>query len=236
MKEIVYAIVLAAGKGSRMGASINKQFLEIGGIPVIARTLMAFEKSVLIDGIVLVCSSDEENAMRDICVTYDIKKIAGFVNGGDLRKDSSQNALMFVENHLVKPEHKSDTIVLIHDGARPFVSQEIIQRAVESVRLHGSGVCATRVKDTIKECSDKFAVEKTLDRAKLWAVQTPQGFRLDIIARFYERLSSETRDFTDDASVAEHYGYQVFIFEGDYKNIKITTPEDLCFGEGILKG
>lgn len=224
----VTALIPAAGMGKRMGQAVAKQFLPLGDRPMLAYTLMAFQRAAIIDEIIPILSrEDMENCLRDIIERFHITKVKTLVVGGKERQDSVYNGLMKLN---------SDTdVVTIHDGVRPFVTQEMI---TETVELAKKGVCVAvgvPLKDTVKEVGSGGWVKKTLDRSRLWAIQTPQAFPLTILKRVY--AESYKRGFfgTDDATLVEREGTKVRVLMGSYENIKITTPEDLLLAEEILK-
>jgi len=222
----VCAVILAAGKGYRMAAGKNKQFIDINGRPVLYHTLKAFEQSVAVDEIVLVCAKSEIGYCREkIVEKYVFEKVKSIVSGGAERQDSVLSGLRAV---------KGCGLVLIHDGARPFVTNRIIEEGIRCAREFGASACGVTPKDTIKVRDESGFSECTLDRSRLFSVQTPQCFRLDMILSCYEKIQTGGILFTDDTSVAEYFGHKVFLYEGSYDNIKITTPEDLTLGESIL--
>jgi 2-C-methyl-D-erythritol 4-phosphate cytidylyltransferase len=220
------AIILAAGKGKRMGESINKQYLNINGYPILYYTLKAFSQSSSIDEIILVVAEGEMDYCREkIIKKYNIPKVKNIVIGGRERQDSVMNAL----NAVVSSE-----IVLIHDGARPFISESIIRDAVTYANLYGAAACGVKPKDTIKiKDSEGFSIE-TPSREMFFCVQTPQAFRYELILDCHKRIHKEGIKVTDDTMVAERYGNRVYLYEGSYNNIKVTTPEDLEIGKQIL--
>lgn len=222
------AIIMAAGKGKRMGSTINKQYLNIKGKPLLFYTLMAFSKCDLIDDIILVTGENEMNyCKREIIEKYGINKVSQIVKGGKERQHSVLSGLLAA---------KDCDIVLIHDGARPFVSYGIIEEGIKFAKLYGATACGVMPKDTIKiKNHDGFVVD-TLDRNFLVNVQTPQCFKYDLILDCHKRLLEEGAYVTDDTMVVERYGNKVFLYEGSYNNIKITTPEDLIIGEKIIEG
>lgn len=234
MQKVV-AIIPAAGSGKRMGENTNKQFLEIGGKAVLGRTLQAFEEANLVDSIIIVAKSDEIERVRELVTALNYKKIRCVVPGGRERQDS------IVEG--IKQFEEDDKWVLVHDGARPFISPKEVDRfilhlkevnAPEEDNGYTSLITAVPTKDTIKRVSSG-RVKETLDRANLYNVQTPQGFIRDVLVRAYENAAVSGYVGTDDASLVEYYGGAVEIHTGWYENIKITTPEDLFIGEAILK-
>lgn len=220
------AVILAAGKGNRMAAGKNKQFIDINGSPVLYHTLKTFEQSRAVDEIVLVCAKGEIGYCREnIVEKYGFEKVKSIVSGGAERQDSVLSGLRAV---------KGCGVVLIHDGARPFVTNRIIEEGIRCAREFGASACGVTPKDTIKVRDESGFSECTLDRSMLISVQTPQCFRLDMILSCYEKIQAGGIQFTDDTSVAEYFGHKVFLYEGSYDNIKITTPEDLTLGESIL--
>lgn len=223
----VSAVIVAAGKGTRMKADINKQFLNIKGKPILYYTLKAFEACELVDEIILVTAKDKKQyCMDEIVRKYGINKISAIVEGGKERQHSVFNGLKAVK--------KSD-VVLIHDGARPFVDRGIIEEGIINAERYGACTCGVKPKDTIKYVDENGFSIDTLDRNSLFQVQTPQCFRYDLILACHEKGINEGITVTDDTSVVEYYGHKVYLYEGNYDNIKITTPEDLIIGERILE-
>lgn len=223
------AVVLAAGRGSRMGTKIQKQFLEIKGKPVLYYSLAAFEASQIIDDVVLVTGMEQmEYCQKEIVDKYRFTKVHAVVAGGSERYESVYNALKNLE-----PEG----YVFIHDGARPFVNEEMIGRAYETVCRHRACVVGMPSKDTIKVSNEEGFAKETPDRKYLWCVQTPQVFETALVKEAYLKLmEKEDIRVTDDAMVVEQMlGVPVKLVEGSYSNIKITTPEDLPIAE-VLAG
>ena len=219
-KEKCTAIVLAAGQGKRMGTKVQKQYLELGGKPVLYYSLRAFEESPLIDEVILVVGDDQEAYCREeIVEKYHFEKISAIVQGGAERYHSVWNGLQKVE----------EGFVFIHDGARPFVNEEIICRAYEEVRACAACVVGMPVKDTIKVSDEDGFVKDTPDRRTLWMIQTPQVFQTALVKEAYQKLMDQKEiQVTDDAMVVEQMlGCRVKLVLGSYENIKITTPEDL---------
>jgi 2-C-methyl-D-erythritol 4-phosphate cytidylyltransferase len=222
----VCAVIVAAGRGTRMGAGINKQFLEMRNKPVLYYTLMAFERCVLVDEIILVTAKSEmEYCKKDIVEKYSIKKVSKIAEGGQERQHSVYNGL--------KALTECD-IVLIHDGARPFVDSKIIDDGIKYSKLYHACTCGVHPKDTIKVKDNNGFSISTLDRNSLFSVQTPQCFKYDLIISCHEQGLIDGIKVTDDTSVVEYYGHKVFLYEGNYNNIKITTPEDLIIGEKLI--
>ena len=223
------AIVLAAGQGKRMGTKVHKQYLLISGRPVLYYSLDTFQKSGIIDEIYLVTGAGEEEYCRnDIVKQYGFDKVTKILTGGAERYHSVWNALQEVEE---------GGYVFIHDGARPFVDEEIIARAYDEVCAYGACVVGMPVKDTIKQADENGYVAGTPDRDRLWMVQTPQVFSTELVKGAYRMLMRETYiHVTDDAMVVETMlGHPVKLVCGSYENIKITTPEDLDIGEIFAK-
>ncbi|MED3789845.1 2-C-methyl-D-erythritol 4-phosphate cytidylyltransferase [Peribacillus frigoritolerans] len=219
-----YEVVIpAAGQGKRMKAGKNKLFIELSGIPIIVYTLRVFEEDPDCRGIILSINPAENDYFNQLIAAYGLKKVKKLVMGGKERQQSVYNGL----------QHADEDIVLVHDGARPFINLGQISELTTAASLHGGAVIAVPVKDTIKKAANKKVLE-TVERSSLWAVQTPQAFRVSILKRAYEQAEAEGFLGTDDASLLERINEQVVIIEGNYDNIKITTQEDLYFAEAIL--
>lgn len=231
------AIILAAGQGKRMGAGVAKQYLLIKDKPVLYYTIKAFEDS-LVDSIILVTGEGEaEYCRNEIVEAYHFKKVAAIVTGGKERYHSVANGL-----GAVSCQEKECDYVFIHDGARPFVTNSMIERAYEQVKKTGACVVGMPVKDTIKIADEEGFAETTPKRSRVWAVQTPQVFAFPLIYSAYEQLIENEEKLkargimiTDDAMVAETFTKaKVKLVEGSYENIKLTTPEDLKIAEAFL--
>lgn len=222
------AIIPAGGSGRRMGSGIPKQYLLLGGIPVLVHTLRVFQSSPVVDEIFLVVPESDIPEVRNAIVgRYNLFKVSLIVAGGAERQDSVRNALA----HL-REEHG---IVLVHDGVRSFVSGELIQRIVAAAEADGAVAVGVQVKDSVKEVNSAGWVIKTVTREGLWLTQTPQAFRKPLILAAYERAAADGFYGTDDASLVERMGVPVRMIPGDYDNIKVTTPEDLTLGEAIIR-
>ncbi|HJA12273.1 MAG TPA: 2-C-methyl-D-erythritol 4-phosphate cytidylyltransferase [Candidatus Mediterraneibacter merdipullorum] len=227
-KTYCTAVVLAAGSGKRMGTKVHKQYLLMGGKPVLYYSLNTFQESPLIDEIILVCGSGEEEYCRcEIVEKYGFEKVSAIIPGGAQRYDSVWNGL----------QKTKDGYVYIHDGARPFVDGEMLARAYRCVSECHACVAGMPSKDTVKIADEDNTVQQTPDRSRVWLVQTPQVFDTDLIRRAYARLMEQDEiAVTDDAMVAEQMlGCRVKLFSGSYENIKITTPEDLAVAEVFLQ-
>lgn len=222
---MISAIILAGGKGKRMGANISKQYIELKGKPILYYTIRRFSESKDIDRIILVLPKDEIDYCKEKVLDKYSLKVDLIVEGGKERQDSVINAL----DKLV-----DDEIVLIHDGARPFVSQRIIDEGIKYARLYGAAAPGVMPKDTIKIKDDNNFSLSTPDRNTLVAIQTPQVFKFNIIKDCHKRVKEENIKVTDDTMVVEEYGNKVYLYEGDYTNIKVTTPEDLILAEKLI--
>ncbi|MGO4890092.1 2-C-methyl-D-erythritol 4-phosphate cytidylyltransferase [Anaerobacillus sp. MEB173] len=219
-----YSVIIpAAGQGKRMGAGKNKQFIELLGKPVIIHTLYVFEADPWCKEIILVANEKEIELFRDLIKKYELKKVTKIVPGGSERQHSVHNGLQAITN---------ENIVLIHDGARPFVKQPHIHQLTEQASLTGAAILAVPVKDTVKRVIES-SVQETMERSSLWAVQTPQAFRMSVIKKAHEHAERQGFIGTDDASLVERF-HNVSVVEGDYLNIKLTTKEDLLFANAIL--
>jgi len=217
------AVIVAAGSSSRMGG-VDKIFASVAGRSVIAHSLVAFEQHPHIGAVVIVFRPDLLNKGAALVSENKCTKVQAIVTGGDRRRDSVEAGLDAL------PE--TCRWVLIHDGARPCLRPEIINRGLATAGEFGAAVAAVPVKDTIKIVETDKTVVETADRTKLWAVQTPQIFRLDVLRAAYNAISEET---TDDAALVEKLGHGVKVFMGSYENIKVTTTEDLEIVEAFLK-
>jgi 2-C-methyl-D-erythritol 4-phosphate cytidylyltransferase len=221
-----YVIVPAAGQGKRMQAGMNKQFLLLNGKPVLIHTLEIFQNDNQCKGIVVVANISEINEMKELFTSYNISKVINIIEGGSERQHSVYNGLQALPN--------DDSIVFVHDGARPFVSKKCFSELVLKANEVGAAVLAVKVKDTIKKVSDNKVVE-TVDRSSLWAIQTPQAFRYSILKQAHETAIKESFIGTDDASLIEKIGEDVAVVEGEYTNIKLTTPDDLLYAKMIMQ-
>lgn len=221
------AIVLAAGSGKRMNSKVHKQYLLIKEKPVLYYSIKAFEDSQIDDIILVVGTGEVEYCKKDIVEKYGFQKVKAIVEGGKERYHSVYEGL--------KAAGETD-FVLIHDGARPFVSQPVIERTIEAVCQYQACVVGMPVKDTIKIVDDHTYAKETPSRSNVWMVQTPQAFSYPLIYDAYTRmLADEDSAITDDAMVVERMtDYKVKLIEGSYQNIKITTPEDLIIAEAYL--
>lgn len=229
------AIVLAAGQGKRMQSKVHKQYLLMQGKPVIYYTLRAFEESFIDEIILVVGPGEEEYCQNEIVDKFGFHKVKKIVVGGKERYHSVYQGLCAVS--CVK-----DAYIFIHDGARPFVTSDILQRAYEEVKTYAACVVGVPVKDTVKIVNENGFVAQTPDRSLVWQIQTPQVFQYEMIKNSYQQLIDHEQELlasgvniTDDAMVVEYFTKTpVKLVMGSYQNIKITTPEDLQFGEMII--
>jgi 2-C-methyl-D-erythritol 4-phosphate cytidylyltransferase len=219
-------IIPAAGQGKRMGAGKNKLLLTLEGVPILIHTLRVFEADDECTGIILAISPSDEQQFKSLLKEYGIHKVSSLVNGGKERQDSVYNGLEAV--------HALDGIVLVHDAARPFIKIDTIHRLVEAAGKDGGAIVAVPVKDTIKKAANGVVAE-TVERSSLWAVQTPQAFRTSVLLEAHNKAMREQFIGTDESSLVERIPHPVSIIEGDYDNIKLTTPEDLYFAQAILR-
>lgn len=227
-EEKTAAVVLAAGKGKRMNSHVQKQYLFIYDKPVIYYTLKAFEESE-VDEVILVTGHEEvEYCRHEIVETYGFKKISKIVSGGKERFDSVYEGLRAVSDC---------DYVLIHDGARPFITPGLINDNIACVKKTGACVTAVPSKDTVKIGDEEGFIKDTPARSLVWMIQTPQSFRYKLILEAYQkRAEANDNSVTDDAMVVEKYAHQkIRLLMGDYRNIKITTPEDMVLAEAFLK-
>lgn len=222
----VYAVIVAAGMGTRMGSQTTKQLMKLSGYPVLYHTLRAFEETECVDGMVVVVREDEKQFIKEAIIEqYCIEKVIGIVTGGATRTESVYQGIAYIQG---------EALVLVHDGARPLVTGEEIQRVINALKEHDGAVLGIPSKDTIKTVDEQGRIINTLDRSALWQVQTPQGFRKEILLKGYEAIKTNTTIY-DDASLLEGIdGVDVVMVEGYSTNIKITTPEDMMIGEAII--
>lgn len=227
-KQKYAAIVLAAGSGKRMNSQVHKQYLIIQDRPVLYYSLKEFEDSAVDEIVLVVGKGEEEFCRREIVDKYGISKVKAIVEGGKERYHSVFEGL--------KQTSDAD-YVLIHDGARPFVNQDIIRRCMQEVQKYQACVVGMPVKDTIKIADEEGYAKQTPDRKNVWMIQTPQTFSYALIYEAYEEmLKTEDTAITDDAMVLERIkGKKSKLIEGSYRNIKITTPEDLLIANVYLQ-
>ncbi len=226
--QYVSAIIAAAGMSNRMKSKINKQFININGKPILAHTLEKFQRCRYIDEIIVVAKEDEINyCKKEIVKRYGFNKVTKIVRGGKERQDSVYNGILALDE-------KTD-IVISHDGARPFVKIKNIVDSIKGASEYGACVVGTPVKDTIKFVKNGEEIDSTPNRNLLWAAQTPQAFKREILMAGYKKAIEDNFVGTDDSILVERLGIEVKIIMGSYENIKITTPEDIIIAESLLK-
>lgn len=251
-KKRCTAIVLAAGRGSRMKSSVAKQYMLLQGKPLIWYALHAVEKSSVIDDCILVAGAEDISYVaEEIVARFGFHKVKAVVAGGKERYDSVYNALRVIVGGEIPvsgagslEEPNRDGYIFVQDGARPFLTEEILQRCYEAVEKYHACVAGMPVKDTIKVADGEGFALQTPDRDRMWQVQTPQVFDAPLILSAYEKLMREKESLlrkgvsvTDDAMVVEHFTEcKVKLVEGSYQNMKVTTPEDMAVAEGFLNG
>lgn len=219
------AVIVAAGSSSRMGGT-PKQLMNLAGVPVVMRAALAFERCDRIRDILLVAREEEIPLLQRLCDEYGITKLTDIVRGGATRARSVQNGIA---------RCRDCAYVAVHDGARPLVGEGVILRTIEGAEKAGAAAAAVGLKDTIKRVDEAAFVEETPDRASLRAVQTPQTFRLSDYRAAVQEIGDAIDDLTDDCAVMEAAGRPVLLVEGDYRNLKITTPEDMVIAEAFLR-
>lgn len=220
-----YEVVLpAAGSGKRMGAGQNKLFLQLQGCPILIHTLQVFEADEACTGIWLAVKPEERDYIQSLLTQYVISKVKGLPSGGEERQHSVYSCLK---------EMDKVEIVLVHDAARPFITHETIEKLTVTAHEKGAAIAGVRAKDTMKKVRDGLIVE-TVDRDSLWMIQTPQAFRFDLLKEAEDVAEKVGFLGTDEAMLVERLGHEVHIVESTYENVKMTTQEDLIFGEAIL--
>lgn len=226
--EKVYVIIPAAGVGSRIQLPRNKIFLQLGRYPVIVRTMKTLESMHEVKGYIVVTAQGDWSDMQELVKQYGLNKCLGLARGGLSRQESVGNGLDELSNKILD---LSGSMVLIHDGARCFVTPAVIRRVIDGIVSHTACGAAVAVKDTIKEADADGLVTETKDRSRLWAMQTPQGAWYPLLHEAYALARANGWQSTDDLSLLEQAGIPVHLTAGDYRNIKLTTPEDLLLGE-----
>ncbi|MDW0116722.1 2-C-methyl-D-erythritol 4-phosphate cytidylyltransferase [Sporosarcina thermotolerans] len=222
----MYTVMLpAAGSGRRMGAGFNKLFLELAGKPILIHTLEVFEQDEKCSGMILSVKLVEKEKIERMLERFGITKVKALVEGGDERQQSVAACIR---------AHQSDEIVLVHDAARPFINRNVIHELVGVADEHGAAIAGVQVKDTMKFAPDGI-VEETVDRSKLWSIQTPQAFRYELLKEASDKAEADGFLGTDESMIVERLGHPVRIVESTYDNVKMTTKEDLLFGEVLLK-
>ncbi len=222
----VVAIIPAAGAGQRMGGPIEKQFLRLRGIPVLAHTLKAFHQSPEVDGVVLVVGDRQRQALKKkVLGPHPCGKLLRVVTGGPKRQDSVARGLEAVPSEC--------ELVVVHDGARPLVSVELLRTVLDAADSYGAALAAIPARDTVKRVEGRIVVA-TLEREEVWLAQTPQAFHFALLRRAYEEAAITQSAVTDDAALVERLGVSVHLVPGSEDNIKVTTPTDLILAEALL--
>ncbi len=224
---MICAVVIAAGKSERIGSNVDKAFLSLGMQPVLAYSLRAFEKCPDVDSVILVVRKDRIEAARGLVQLFGCSKVVKVVSGGTSRQASVRNGLAVL--------HDEVKIVVVHDGARPCITTETISETIKCAKRHGSGVAAYKIGDTIKEVEKGVTITKTVDRTKLWAVQTPQTFKRELLLDGLEKAKKKGLTVTDEASAVELVKEGVRLVPSPWSNIKITSPDDLRIAAALLK-
>ncbi len=209
-----------------MGGKTDKAFLSLGSQPLLAYSLRVFQECSEIDSIVLVVRRDQQVAAKGVVKVFGVSKVRAIVAGGAMRQVSVAQGLQAVD-----PDTR---IVCVHDAARPCVTSALIQETIHSARRHGSGVAATRITDTVKQVNRGQVVTETLDRDRIWTVQTPQTFRLELLQRAFDALAESGETVTDEAAALERIGEEVRLVSTNFPNIKITTADDLPVAAALL--
>ena len=211
-----------------MGGAVRKQYLSLGGVPLLVLSLKVLEKVSDIREIILaVPESDRDYCWHEIVNPFKLEKVTQVVAGGRRRQDSVRHGLLAIVQH---PD-----FVLVHDGVRPFIDSVFVEKVIIGAEQHGAAVAARPIHDTVKRVGIGNLIQETISREGLWQIQTPQVFRYDWLVQAHQQAEKEGWDVTDDASLIERQGHPVSVVEGTVVNIKITRPDDLCLGEAVLQ-
>jgi len=220
-------IVVAGGKSERMGSDIDKAFLSLGTKPVVVYSLFAFEKCRDIDEVILVVRKDRVESARQAVRMFGCNKVKKVVAGGLLRQQSVINGMNELNDDV--------DIVVVHDGARPCVTADLISQTIASAKQHGSGVAAVKITDTVKRVDKGLVISETIDRTKLWLVQTPQAFKFNLMQKAFALIEKKKIKVTDEASAVELVSSGVRLVAASSSNIKITTPDDLTLAAALMR-
>lgn len=220
-------IIVAGGKSERMGPEIDKAFLSLGTKPVVVYSLLAFEKCRDIDEIILVARKDRIDVARQAARMFGCNKVKKIVVGGTLRQQSVLHGLAEASENV--------EIVVVHDGARPCVTPDLITQTINSAKQHGSGVAAVKITDTVKSVEKGMVISETIDRTKLWLVQTPQAFKIDLLRKAFALIEKKKIKVTDEASAVELVAKGVRLVASSSSNIKITSPDDLILAAALMR-
>ena len=221
------AIILAAGKGNRMKSGINKQYINLKGRPILSYTLEVFFSCDSIEEIIAVINPKDEEYFNAVLNEFELNKSVKMVFGGDERQQSVQKGLERIGD--------SADIIVIHDGARPFITCKMIEDCIAGAKRYAAVTVGVPVKETIKAVDEEGFISDTLNRESIWIAQTPQAFKRDIIVQAHTMAQIDKRTATDDAMLVEYLNYNVKMIPGEYNNIKITTKEDLIIAESIIE-
>jgi len=230
----VTAIVLAAGASTRFAARTKKPFINLAGKPVLVHSLTVLNQSRKINNIILVVPAEQiQSVEQNIVRKYRLTKVIKVIAGGKERYDSVWNGLQILQNP--KSEIRNPNLVLIHDGVRPFITEQMIRDTVNSARHSGAASIATKITDSVKLAESDLVIKKTVPRDNLWCVQTPQVFKFSLLFNAYQQARKKRVQTTDDAGILEYFGIPVTLVPGSFTNIKITTKPDIILAEAILK-
>ena len=221
------AIIVAGGKGERMGPDVDKAFLSLGAKPVLVYSLLAFEKCPDVDEVILVVRKERVEAARCAVQMFGCKKVIKIVAGGNQRQQSVANGLDEISEEA--------EVVAVHDGARPCVTLDLISETIKSARQYGSGVAAVKITDTVKEVEKGMIISQTIDRTKLWRVQTPQAFKVALLRKAFEMVRKKKVKITDEAAAVELICDNVRLVQSSSSNIKITSPDDLVLAAALMR-
>ena len=220
-------IIVAGGKGERMGPDVDKAFLSLGAKPVLVYSLLAFEKCPDVDEVVLVVRKERVEAARCAVQMFGCKKVIKIISGGNQRQQSVANGLAEISEEA--------EVVAVHDGARPCVTLDLISETIKSACKYGSGVAAVKITDTVKEVDKGTIIAQTIDRTKLWRVQTPQAFKVALLRKAFEMVRKKKIKITDEASSVELICDNVRLVQSSSSNIKITSPDDLVLAAALMR-
>ena len=220
-------IIVAGGKGERMGPNVDKAFLSLGAKPVLVYSLLAFEKCPDVDEVVLVVRKERVEAARCAVQMFGCKKVIKIISGGNQRQQSVANGLAEISEEA--------EVVAVHDGARPCVTLGLISETIKSARQYGSGVAAVKITDTVKEVDKGMIIAQTIDRTKLWRVQTPQAFKVALLRKAFAMVKKKKIKITDEASSVELICDNVRMVQSSSSNIKITSPDDLMLAAALMR-
>jgi len=220
-------IIVAGGKGERMGPDVDKAFLSLGAKPVLVYSLMAFEKCPDVEEVILVVRKERIESARRAVQMFGCKKVVKIVAGGNQRQHSVAHGLAEL--------NEGSEVVAVHDGARPCVMPSLISETIKSARQYGSGVAAVKITDTVKEVERGTTISQTIDRTKLWRVQTPQTFKVALLRKAFEMVAKKKIKITDEASSVELICDNVRLVQSSSSNIKITSPDDLVLAAALMR-